>query len=840
MEIKRTKQFKNCWRYSMILLPYLMYLTFQPHLVNGQSQCYGLQGCSDYSNFGYNSTSAATLEYDNYVSAFHSTVVRDADGSLKVWGEYSKADGVNSWLVPTPINAGNYPGLTGKPLKVAIGSAGITNVQFILLTDDSKLWVWGKPGTVVHTSLASSAAFQQLSIGLPAGVTAANVKMIFATYQNLLLTTCDGSVYILTQYWANTGNGSTTGANIWNKVQKTGGGDLTGIVAARGCNSGFIALDGGGNLWTWGYRTWDGINPPLQRNAATPVALPAFANGNIKMIGMTGLAGWRRSTVYILYENGNIFSIGDNHLKQLGNWTTVDSSQTWVQPKYSAGGAVMDNIKWISPQEHDNLYSSINVLTSDKKMYNWGQEDKFFLGRGVSGCSNPTAALDPGEPIGFTAGYSNSSIIAIETGGHTSMALRECEANFGYIGHRINGSMGDNSNADECDNTFHFNTNAIQVCGASTTTASLGLSVNGPYCVGNTVTLLGSPSGGAYSIDPTSSATAVLTGNTVTFTGAGTLRVNYTVTDPGCGVITVSKVLNIDNCGGIVTIPGTIWIDEDHDAVFDGTEVGFGNGLWANIIDPDGIVIASVKVDEDGTYSFELGTGSLSQSGDYSIILTNTGMQPGDPLTTADSPTGGFEYTGINRGSTGVDIDNKTGKVNVGDLSAISGGTTIDPVNFGISDIILPVTFGSLSATIRNGVLMLNWSTIHELNNDHFEVEASTNGKDFVKIGEIESKAVNGNSDTVIEYKFDISTYGHALGVISIFSLMFLGSMYNIRRKFLCIILVGLVVAGISYGCRKKDNSGIDLENGAMYIRIAQVDKDGTKSYSKVVKVIRE
>jgi hypothetical protein len=79
--------------------------------------CYTLQGCSDYSNFGYNSTTAATLEYDNYVSGFHSTAVRDIDGSFKVWGEQSKADGVNDWLMPTTVNAGNYPGLTGTPFK---------------------------------------------------------------------------------------------------------------------------------------------------------------------------------------------------------------------------------------------------------------------------------------------------------------------------------------------------------------------------------------------------------------------------------------------------------------------------------------------------------------------------------------------------------------------------------------------------------------------------------------------------------------------------------------------------------------------------------------------------
>ena len=33
------------------------------------------------------SYNSATIEYDNFVSTFHSTVVRDADGNFQVWGE---------------------------------------------------------------------------------------------------------------------------------------------------------------------------------------------------------------------------------------------------------------------------------------------------------------------------------------------------------------------------------------------------------------------------------------------------------------------------------------------------------------------------------------------------------------------------------------------------------------------------------------------------------------------------------------------------------------------------------------------------------------------------------
>gem|GEM_PF-852268 len=659
--------------------------------------CYSSSGCSDYSNFGINATTAGTLEYDNYVSAFHSTVVRDIDGALKIWGEMAQADGVGSYLVPTPINAGNYPGLTGTPLKAAIGSGTIDNVQFVLLTDDNKLWTWGRAGVIFDKSLTTNtsaivggdtldiAAFQELSVGLPSGVTAADVKMMFATFGNLVITTCSGDVYIIAQYWGDTGSGSTSDINTWNKVQKAalaGGGDLTGIVAARGCTHGFVALDNTGNLWTWGYRTWDGANPPAQRSAAVQMTLPGGATGDIRMIGMTG--GVSVSSYYVLYEDGNLYTLGDNNLKQLGDWTTTNS-QTWIQPRYtSAAGPVMDDIKWISPQEHDGIYRAINVLNESKKIFNWGQENKSNLGRGISGCSSPTASLDPGEPTEFLAGYDNNDIVAIETGGHTTMALRECEGNFGYVGHRVNGSMGDNNEADECDNEYQFATSAVQVCGAVVVDAVLNPSVEGPYYVGNSVTLLGYPSGGTYAVSGLSTAIATLADSTLTFTGTGTLRAEYTVVAGTCGAVTVSKTFNIINAAGKLMIPGNLWDDNNGDAITDAGEDGLSNGMWANLTGPDSIVIASVKINADGTYQFDISTDDVSVPGNYSVVLSNHSFYRGDPLTVADTLVNGYEYTGTNRGTTGIDATDTDGVTSIGDLSTLAADAAIDPVNFGI------------------------------------------------------------------------------------------------------------------------------------------------------------
>ncbi|MGN7787084.1 hypothetical protein ACTJIJ_21300 [Niabella sp. 22666] len=800
--------------------------------------CYGAGGCQDFANFGFNSTTAATLEYDNYVSSFHSTVVRDLDGSLKIWGEKTKADGTSSWLVPTTINAGNYPGLTGTPLKVAIGSFGINQVQFALLTSDDKIFVWGTPGLLVSTALTSTANFQQLSVGLPSGVTAANVKMFFGTNQAIILTTCGGDVYVLSPD-ANmrTGLGSNT---TWARIRKTDGSFLTNIIAARGNSNGAIALDGSGALWVWGF-SWDGSTAVAHRNRATSLALPTGATGSIKMIGAT--FGYNVDnyypTYYILYTTGELYALGNNNYGQLGNWGTTNSA-TWVQPRYtSASGPVMTDIKWISPNEHDLGYGTINVLTDSKIVYAWGQESGNMLGR--SGI-NSTTLVNPGVPGNFQPGYANTNIIGVESGGHTTMVLRECNNTFGYVGHRTNGSMGDNIAASDYDPVYHFNTNAVAVCGAQTVSASIESSYNGPYITGNSLQLSGNPTGGTFAIDPSSTASATLSGsNALTFNTAGTLRVNYTVTAGSCGSVTIQKLFDVVNPASTFTLPGNIWNDANGNAVTDGSEAGIANGLWANLVAPNGTVIASVQVNSNGTYSFRLAQGSLTATGNYSVVLTNSIKQVGDPLATADTPTGGYGYTGINRGATGVDNTNRTGKLNVGDISGTTGGTTLNPANFGISNdpLVLPVQFASIVATVRGGVLFVNWTTASEKNNKNFEIEASADGVHFTTIGTMDSKAPNGNSDSALSYEFSVDYSGAVAASGFIVALLALGALTmgmqrNKKLAFAGLMLTGLFVGAI--GCQKKGNEPVDGKSA--YIRIAQIDKDGSKTYSKTVKVV--
>ncbi len=66
----------------------------------------------------------------------------------------------------------------------------------------------------------------------------------------------------------------------------------------------------------------------------------------------------------------------------------------------------------------------------------------------------------------------------------------------------------------------------------------------------------------------------------------------------------------------------------------------------------------------------------------------------------------------------------------------------------------LPVSLTAFTAVKQGSTSLLNWNTALEVKNDGFEIERSTDGKAFSKIGMVRSKATGGNSDAKLDYSF--------------------------------------------------------------------------------------
>ncbi|MGN7787089.1 SdrD B-like domain-containing protein [Niabella sp. 22666] len=811
------------------------------------------QGCpgTDYSNYGINSTIAATLEYDNFVSGFHQTVVRESNGDFRVWGESTKNNGTAHLLSPTVINSINFPGLTGKPLKATIGSASNGQSQVILLTTDG-LWAWGLAGTVLSNSplVKSTTAFGKVTLGLPAGVTPTDVKMLFATRQSLAITTCSGDVWVLTNHGTGAMRGDgTTGQAGWNttwaRVQKTDGTPLTNVVATRGSTDNLIALTASGELYTWGDKTRLGTGATgdvsaVTRSRATLMQAPSTTDGPIKMIGST--CNSFNMAYYVLYGNGKLFALGDNASRLIGDFTTTNRNQ-WARPLYpntsdaSLPGLPMDDILWISPNEHDPTNPFINVISADNnRLFSWGYEDGTAFGR--TGGNGPK---NPGEAPSIAGG----NVQTVESGGHTTMIVKKCESHYGYVGHQINGSIGDGVLTNSFFSNYTFSTSPLAVCGAPTGTPAIrivnapSVNDNGEFCLGTSVLLEGTPAGGTFAITA-GAGIASLAANTLNFTGSGTVTVSYNAPVADCPAGVVTKNFFVVNCAPTVTVSGTVWNDDNGNAVQDGGESGIANNMWANLVGPDGNVIASVKVNADGTYSFLISQTLLTTSGNYLVTLTNNPKNQGEPLASADTPTGGFGYTGTNQGGV-ANPGNRTGTTSVGNLSTAAANSTIPNVNFGISNnpATLPVNFGLITGKILNGQLIVKWNTLSETNNDHFEIEVSADGKTFVKAGTVQSQAQNGNSTESLAYEYttDASNSALAIGIgIFVLGAAGLGWMRRHKLAFGAMILAGSLV--FASGCKRADG-GLTGE-GKIFVRIAQVDKDGNKTYSKVITAVKE
>lgn len=443
-------------------------------------------GCAstDYSNYGINSdTIAATIEYDNMVSGFHATLVRNSDGTYSAWGQNAayQGGGTNHLLSPLEINSTNYPGLTGQILRVSLGSeAGGTNAnvhQFIVLTTHG-LFAWGREGEVLDGTITSSTTFQKLTInsdtmGLPSSVRPPDIRMMFATYHTLAITTCGGDVWVISQDGSCRGNNNTGNATTWYRV-KTGSGAsdfLTDIVACRGTNKGLFALDKNDDIWTWGEDVYIGNNTNENtQNYAIKMTKPSLGSGKrIKMIGMSRNNDDTKQSYFVLSSSGDLYALGNNTNGQLGDFTTT-RRRSWVQCEYTDNTTYMTDIAWFSPNEHDkgeansNSTSAINAVNRSKMIYGWGGNDGRMLGRGSGANSDP--AIPDGinnTPSGVP--LQRDSILVVETGGHTSMVVKQCDPNFGYVGHRIHGSMGNGSGSSNTENSYTYATAPVQICG---------------------------------------------------------------------------------------------------------------------------------------------------------------------------------------------------------------------------------------------------------------------------------------------------------------------------------------------------------------------------------------
>ncbi|GAB3432202.1 exo-alpha-sialidase [Niabella aquatica] len=151
----------------------------------------------------------------------------------------------------------------------------------------------------------------------------------------------------------------------------------------------------------------------------------------------------------------------------------------------------------------------------------------------------------------------------------------------------------------------------------------------------------------------------------------------------------------------------------------------------------------------------------------------------------------------------------------------------------------LPVEFGSLAADMSQNQINVRWETLTEQNCAYYDIELSQDGRNFKKAGRVISKAENGFSGVKLNYELILP-----LNNIPALSLSLLGFSVAVsfifkRRKMLMLLSVLLVWSMVPFSCRK--NIAPDIGDRAkLYLRMVQVDKDGTSKISKTVVVVNK
>lgn len=218
------------------------------------------------------------------------------------------------------------------------------------------------------------------------------------------------------------------------------------------------ALKKDGTIWTWGNQIQLGDNSIFKDvSYATKMTLPNGIN-KVKMIQVTAWGG-RYYTYYLLDQNDTLHCLGYNVSGQLGIPSLL-FQKTWVVPEYP-DGTLMNNIAWISSNEHDGSNPTIGAINKNGIFYTAGSNSRYMIGRDYT----PTGKIYFGIPNGIS---STDIILTCELGGHCTAVTKKGSNNYGYVGHRIAGSMGDGSNGDFEQQTFDFiNTPSVDICGVT-------------------------------------------------------------------------------------------------------------------------------------------------------------------------------------------------------------------------------------------------------------------------------------------------------------------------------------------------------------------------------------
>jgi len=396
-----------------------------------------------------------------FIGAYHSSIVSTKDDFF-AFGEAIAANGVNHNLTPVSIIPANGYTYTGNLL---FATDATHDTQAFILTTDG-LYVWGASGANTaashETAMVTDVAFHE--IAMPIGILPTDVTYLTATNGGVFLV-ANGKVYaqgITPDLMGD--DGAAADANGWHTVQKSSGGDLTNVKFFKANYNGALAVTTTNEYYTWGTAVFLGNGTSSQTLTSATLMTAPFV-GSASIIAVTGYDVTPGLSYYVLNPaDTKIYVLGGNSDGQLGIGSNGNTSTSWTTVKKSSGVdlvGVIDVNADDNSDHHPTAGAIVNGYDDGSGPANdvflvWGKNSLNALGAGSAD------VIYPYVPTGFIPGSSRAT--KIEMGGHTTMYYDpdyidtySHKGKMCYIGHKINGSMGDGISASSTVSTFECN-----------------------------------------------------------------------------------------------------------------------------------------------------------------------------------------------------------------------------------------------------------------------------------------------------------------------------------------------------------------------------------------------
>ena len=177
----------------------------------------------------------------------------------------------------------------------------------------------------------------------------------------------------------------------------------------------------------------------------------------------------------------------------------------------------------------------------------------------------------------------------------------------------------------------------------------------------------------------------------------------------------------------------------------------------------------------------------------------------------------------------------------IGRITTAAPITSFSPFAIATTDAaanVLPVTFTTLSAIYKNGNIEVKWATASETNCARYDIEVSADGERFIKAGTVISKAPGGNAAADLEYNFSFTPSAVALSGLIL--LPFIVAFSNRKRRVFIPGLIVIICITIGFAACRKEKRMLSTGTPHLFIRIAQVDKDGAVHHSKIITVVEQ